>query len=68
MRSTTKTETNRKAENRLAVNSEELQAMLGCGRMAAREIGEKAQAKVKVGRRTLWNVAKVQTYLNTVCM
>lgn len=60
MNPTRKTES---AKNRLAVDSFELQSMLGCGRGAAREIGEAAGARVQIGRRVLWNVDKVREYL-----
>ncbi len=51
---------------RVTLTSKELQALLGCGKDAAKEIGTKANAKIKVGRRVFWNVQKVQEYLNKV--
>lgn len=51
---------------RLAVTTEELQALLSCGRKSAVDIGELAEAKIQLGRRVLWNVEKVKTYLNLI--
>lgn len=51
---------------RLTVTTEELQAMLSCGRKSAVDIGELAEAKIQLGRRVLWNVEKVKTYLNLI--
>lgn len=52
--------------SRLAVDTKELQGMLCCGRDTAVKIGQEAEAKMKFGSRVLWNVAKVQEYLNTM--
>lgn len=49
---------------KLAVDTSELQSMLGCGRSSAVKIGEAASAKVQIGRRVLWNVERVKNYLN----
>ena len=49
---------------RIAVNTEELKSMLGCGRDTAVKIGTEAKARVQIGKRVLWNVEKIQTYLN----
>lgn len=54
----------RECENKIAVNTEGLQAMLGCGKTTALIIGEEAHARIKVGRRVLWSVEKIQNYLN----
>lgn len=50
--------------DRLAVSSKELPELLGCGRRSARKVGEAAGAKVRIGGRVLWNVHKLQTYLD----
>lgn len=50
--------------DRLCLTTPELQNRLGCGRQAALEIGNQAEAKIQVGRRILWNVQKIQDYLN----
>ena len=47
---------------RMTVTSKELQQMLGCGRTAAEAIGKAAGAKIKVGRRVLWSVRKLDEY------
>ena len=52
--------------DKLSVNTKELQSMLSCGRSTALQIGTDANARVNVGKRVLWNVEKIQTYLNTI--
>lgn len=52
--------------DKLSVNTKELQSMLSCGRATALQIGTDANARVNVGKRVLWNVEKIQTYLNTI--
>lgn len=54
------------SQDRLAVTTERLQNILDCGRPAAVEIGTLAKARVEVGRRVLWNVSKVQKYLDMI--
>ena len=51
---------------RKAVDTVELQAMLCVGRKTAVEIGSAAGARIQVGRRVLWNVKKVQAYLDEI--
>lgn len=51
---------------KFAVTTEELQQLLSCGRKSAVDIGEKAEAKIQLGRRVLWNVEKIKTYLNLI--
>lgn len=53
-------------EDRKMVDTNGLQAMLSSGRKTAVEIGTAAQARVQVGRRVLWNVGKIQKYLDTI--
>ena len=43
-----------------------LQEMLSSGRKTAVEIGTAAGARIQVGRRVLWNVDKVQAYLDVI--
>lgn len=50
----------------LAVSTEGLQCLLSAGRATAVEIGMAAGARVSVGRRVLWNVSKVQKYLDEI--
>jgi hypothetical protein len=54
------------SQDRLAVTTERLQNILDCGRPTAVEIGTLAKARVEVGRRVLWNISKVQKYLDTI--
>lgn len=63
MRATNKSET---LENKRTIDTAELQAMLSSGRKTAVEIGTAAQARVQVGRRVLWNVGKIQKYLDAI--
>ena len=51
---------------RLAVNTKELQSILCCGRDTAIRIGLEAKGKISIGKRVLWNVEKVQEYLNNI--
>lgn len=63
MRATKKSEM---VMNQVAVTTENLQNILDCGRPTAVEIGTLAKARVEVGRRVLWNVSKVQKYLDMI--
>lgn len=62
MRTTVKME----KENRKTVDTPELQQMLGCGRKSAVDIGIAAGARIQIGRRVLWNVSKIEKYLDAV--
>lgn len=53
----------RKAEQPIAVDIEKLSAMLSCGHATARKIGEQAKARIVIGRRVLYSVDKIKTYL-----
>ena len=50
----------------LAVTTNNLAQCLDCGRVTAVKVGEAAGAMIKVGKRVLWNVRKVQRYLDSV--
>ena len=63
MRATQKSEM---VMNQVAVTKENLQNILDCGRPTAVEIGKLAKARVEIGRRVLWNVSKVQKYLDSI--
>ena len=63
MRATQKSEM---VMNQVAVTTENLQNILECGRPTAVEIGKLAKARVEIGRRVLWNVSKVQKYLDSI--
>ena len=51
---------------RLAVSSERLAAMLDCGRGTAVKIGTEAGARIKIGKKVLFDISKVQAYLNQI--
>lgn len=63
MRATQKSEM---VMNQVAVTTENLQNILDCGRPTAVEIGKLAKARVEIGRRVLWNVSKVQKYIDSI--
>ena len=63
MRATNKIES---MADKKTVDTVELQTMLSSGRKTAVEIGTAAQARVQVGRRVLWNVGKIQKYLDAI--
>lgn len=50
--------------NSIAVDIDKLQAMLGVGKNTADKIGKDAGAVIHVGRRKLFNVRKVQAYID----
>ena len=63
-----KTTTDNNISRRLTVNTQELPSMLCCGRDTAVKIGLEAHARIQVGKRVLWNVAKIQEYLDEISM
>ena len=60
------TKKNTPSTNNLTVSTEGLQSLLNSGRNTAVEIGMAAGAKVVIGRRVLWNVSKIQKYLDRI--
>ena len=62
------TKTNGEARNidKICVTTEGLQDLLDCGRATAVEIGGQAGARIEVGKRLLWNVSKVQSYIDSL--
>lgn len=64
MRTTRKSE--EKLEERLLLNTVELQEKLGCGRYSAVKIGVDACARIVIGRRIFWNPKKIESYLDRV--
>ena len=62
------TKTNGEARNidKICVTTESLQDLLDCGRVTAVQIGEQAGARIEIGKRLLWNISKVQKYLDTI--
>lgn len=65
MRKTTKNDSIANTD-KLAVTTERLQNILDCGRPTAVQIGTLAKARVEIGRRVLWNISKVQKYLDSI--
>ena len=59
-----KTNENNASFNDLTVDTAGLQALMHAGIKTATEIGTAAGAKIYVGRRVLWNVAKIRKYLD----
>lgn len=49
-----------------SIDTKELQEMLSCGRVTAVQIGNNANAKIQIGRRVLWNVRKINDYLDSI--
>ncbi len=59
--------TNKKAvefNDRLAVSSETLAQLLDCGRNSAIQLGKSANAEIRIGKRLLFNVRKIQQHLD----
>lgn len=55
---------NIESDSKITVDINGLQAMLSIGRNTAAEIGEKAGAVIRIGRRKLYNVSKIEAYMN----
>ena len=53
-------------ESFLAVDTSTLQKQMCCGYRTAVKIGMNANARIQIGKRVLWNVAKVQAYLDSI--
>lgn len=53
-------------EKKQTVDTKELQGMLSTGRKTAVDIGTAAGARVQVGRRVLWNVRRIQQYIDSI--
>lgn len=62
----TKQFSNIKTSEKIAVNTNDLQAMLSCGRYSAIQIGEAAEARIQIGKRIFWNVEKIKSYINSI--
>lgn len=65
MRKTTKYQDSQRGW-KITVTTDGLMEILDCGRDTAVKIGLDAKAKIQVGKRVLWNVEKVQEYLNSI--
>lgn len=55
-----------KIDHPITVDTEGLKSLLNCGRNSAVEIGKQAGAEIRIGKRLLWNVAKVERYVNAI--
>lgn len=53
-------------DNKMAVDINGLQAMLSVGRNTADEVGVKAGAVIRLGKRKLYNVKKIEAYLDNL--
>ena len=58
----------RKTEYAIAVDIEQLSAMLGCGKTTAKQLGELAGARIVIGRRVLYSVRKVEQYVESIAL
>ncbi len=54
--------------NTITTNTIGLMKMLGCGKVTAVKIGTDAEAKVQVGKRVLWNLPKIQKYIDVISL
>ena len=52
--------------DRLTVDTKELKVLLDCGYVTAVKIGTAAGSKITIGKRVLWNVQKLKTYLDSL--
>lgn len=50
-------------DNKITVDINGLQAMLSVGKNTAANVGEKAGAVIRIGRRKLYNVKKIEEYM-----
>ena len=48
------------------VDRKKLQEALGCGRSVAEQIAQASKASVFVGRRHLYNLSKIQKYIDSI--
>lgn len=53
-------------DQKIAITTNELQAMLSCGRYSAVQIGDAAEARIQIGKRILWNVEKIKKYVGYI--
>ena len=60
-----KTVTTTEGQSRL-MDTEELRAYTNLGRNNAMKLGEEICAKVKIGRRVLWDRRKIDEYFNSL--
>ena len=60
------TKQNFDAVNPILVDINGLQQLCGSGRFTCEKIATAANAKIKIGRRTLYNNEKVRAYINNI--
>ena len=51
---------------KMAVTTDRLMEYLDCGRLTAVKIGEAAGGRIKIGKRVLWNLRKIQDYVDAL--
>lgn len=51
---------------KILLNTQDLQELLSCGYSSAVKLGMNAQARVKIGKRVLWNRQRIEAYLNDI--
>lgn len=62
-------QTKKRAGNEpITVDIERLAAMLSCGKDTARKIGEDAGARIVIGRRVLYSVRKIESYIDKIAI
>lgn len=54
------------SDNKITVDIVGLQGMLSVGKNTAADIGDKAGAVIRIGRRKLYNVKKIQAYMDGI--
>lgn len=54
------------SKKKLTVDTLELQSILGCGRKTAVEIGEAAEAKIRLGKRVFWNIERIHQHIHDI--
>ena len=52
--------------HKIAVTTDRLMEYLDCGRLTAVKIGEAAGGRIKIGKRVLWNLRKIQDYVDAI--
>lgn len=55
-------------ENTILVDTFKLREVLNSGRATAVKIGKNAGAEVRIGRRVLWNLSKIQEYIDKISL
>ena len=61
-----KTRESRTTPETICIDTANLQELLQVGRATAVEIGTQANAKIKIGRRVVWNTEKIRKYVNSI--